>query len=329
MPRPPLKRALLERILNAIDEGGWRFLVIETTHPFLIRAFKEEIGAFNLRIYIWNCTHGGGAARRTDEYRIQLTGAVPDTRPGEETLLLGWHEGYQVFAAFDVRRHLRQKSSSPSIQVGEAALRNAYIHNFASYERGNGEVVIAFRPEYLIDYVVNMKDLHGKVGKAKDSSKALNTLDSIPESKIENISDQKRREVVAVIKRKYRQHDFRNRVLGAYGHRCAMCGIQMKLVEAAHILPVAHENSNDKTTNGIALCSLHHKAFDNNLVSFNEEYEVGISKKVVTLLTTSNLVEGLADFRNNLRSALILPADRRDYPLPAYIRTAREARRWA
>lgn len=329
MPRQPSKRALLDLILNAIDDAGWRALVVDEEHPFLIRIFKEDNASFNLRIYIWNCTHGGGAARRADEYRIQLTGAVPDVRPGEKTLLLGWHEGYGVFAAFDVKRHIRQTSSSPSIQVGQSALLNAHTHTFASYTRGNNEVVVAFRPEYLVDYALNMTDLHGNVGKSEDSSKALNTLDTITESRIEDIPDQDRREVVATIKRKYRQHDFRNRVLTAYSHRCAMCGVQLRLVEAAHILPVAHETSNDSTPNGVALCTLHHKAFDNNLVSFNEEYEVELSVKMVKNLTTGNLIEGLPDFRRNLRPALILPADRRDYPKPEYIVEAREVRRWA
>lgn len=328
MPRQPSKRELLERILGAIDEGGWRYLILGTDHPFLLRVFKEESSAFNVRTYIWNCTHGGGAARRVDEYRIQLTGAVPDVLPGEKTLLLGWHEGYGVFAAFDVTRHIRQTSSSPSIQVGQSALLNAHTHTFASYKRGNDEVVIAFRPEYLVDYALNMTALHGNVGGSEDSSEVLNNLDTVHDSRIENIPDLVRREVVATIKRKYRQHDFRNRVLTAYSHRCAMCGVQLKLVEAAHILPVAHETSNDDTTNGVALCTLHHKAFDNNLVSFNKEYEVEISSKQVNKMAESNFVEGLSDFRRNLRPVIILPADRRDYPRPEYISEAREVRRW-
>jgi putative restriction endonuclease len=328
MPRLPSKRELLDRILSAIDEGGWRSLVIEAQHPFLLRIFREDKNAFNLRIYIWNCTHGGGAARHADEYRIQLTGKRPNTRMGEKTILLGWHEGYGVFAAFDVKLHLKQASKSPSIQVRQPTLLSAHTHMFASCTRGNDEVVVAFRPEYLVDYALNMAALHGSVGKSEDSSKLLNILDTVSESKIEDIADQVRREVVATIKRKYRQHDFRHRVLTAYSQRCAMCGVQLGLVEAAHILPVAHETSTDDTKNGVALCTLHHKAYDNNLASFNEQYEVEVSAKAVKNLTTSNLIEGLPDFRHNLRPALILPADRRDYPKPEYIAEARKIRRW-
>lgn len=328
-PRQSSKRELLDCILSSIDEGGWRSLVLEAAHPFLIRVFKDDLVAFNLRIYIWNCTHGGGAARRADEYRIQLTGAVPDVRRGEKTVLLGWHEGYGVFAAFDIKHHIRQTSSSPSIQVGQSALLNAHTHTFASYKRGNNEVVVSFRPEYLVDYAMNMTELHGNVGKSDDSSEVLNALDTVTEIRIDSIPDQTRREVVATIKRKYRQHDFRNRVLTAYSHRCAVCGVQLKLVEAAHILPVAYETSNDDTTNGVSLCTQHHKAYDNNLLSFNEQYEIEVSARMVGNLTTANRIEGLQDFQRNLRPALILPADIRDYPRPEYISKSREVRRWA
>ena len=328
MPRPPSKSELLERLLNAIDESGWRALVIEPEHPFLIRIFREDKRSFDTRVYIWNCTHGGGAARPTNEFRIQLTGTVPDIRPGEKTLLLGWHEGYEVFAAFDVSRHAGQASASPSIQVSQTALLSAHTHTFASHKRNNDEVVVAFRSEYLVEYALNMAALHGTTGESEDSSALLNIVDTVPESEIARLPDQTRREVVATIKRKYRQHDFRNRVLSAYNHRCAMCGIQLRLVEAAHILPVAHETSNDDTTNGISLCSLHHKAFDNNLISFNEQYEVEVSKREVDGLAAKNLSEGISDFRQNLRPALIMPADRRDYPRPEYISESRRVRRW-
>ena len=44
---------------------------------------------------------------------------------------------------------------------------------------------------------------------------------------------------------------FRKNVLVAYGYRCAISGIQLDLVDAAHIIPVEHERGTDELRNGI------------------------------------------------------------------------------
>lgn len=328
MPRAPSKNALLERLLAAVDQSGWRCLVTDKHHPFGLRLFRDERDRLDLRVYIWNCTHGGGAARPTDEYRIQLTGVVPRRQPNERTLLLGWHEGYEVFVAFDLRRHEGQASSSPSIQVARNALLNAHNRAFSAHERGNGETVIAFRPEYLADYALNAESLHGAVGEQADTRAILNEVDTATDAAIAQVRDTQRREIVATIKRRYREHDFSGRVLNAYGHRCAMCGVQLRLIEAAHILPVAADTSTDETSNGVALCVLHHRAYDRNLVSFDENYEIEVSQHMVENLQTNNLAGGLAGFKRQIKAALVLPADRRDYPKPEYVRASRTIRSW-
>jgi putative restriction endonuclease len=103
----------------------------------------------------------------------------------------------------------------------------------------------------------------------------------------------------------------------------------LELIDAAHIIPVAASTSTDETKNGIALCKLHHTAFDRNLISFDERYKIEVSDSEVSRLTASNLVGGLKEFKQKLRTAIILPADRRDYPPPEYITEARKVRSWA
>jgi putative restriction endonuclease len=81
--------------------------------------------------------------------------------------------------------------------------------------------------------------------------------------------------------RALRALDFRERVLDAYRNRCAMCGIQLRLLEGAHILPVAEPASTDETANGVALCALHHRAYDRSLVTFDPEYHVHVNEERV------------------------------------------------
>ena len=262
-----------------------------------------------------------------DEYRIQLTGVVPSLDPQVTTLLLGWHAGYEVFVAFDIDRHSGQASSSPSIQIKEETLSQAHQNAFAHYRRHTGEIAIAFRPEFFVDYALSSTALH-KPGMASKDLALLDRLDAVSEREIEAIPNPARQRVIAQITRKYRAHDFRSRVLGAYGHRCAFCGLQLNLVDAAHIVPVAYSASTDETSNGIALCKLHHAAFDRNLLSIDEAYRIELSQTESARLHSGNRDGGMPAFQKNLKPAIILPHDRRDYPERRYLVKAREIRKW-
>lgn len=327
MPSVLKPKQLLEQILHAVDESGWRALILNSRKPFRLRLFRGDDKGFDVSIYIWNCTHGGGAARAEDEYRVQLTGEVPSAVPGDITLLLGWHSGYEVFVGFDIRKHDGQASQSPSIQVKEDTLQGAHSHAFAIHHRQNGEIAVAFRPEFLVDYALNATSLH-LTGKAAADLSLLNGLDTLTESQIAAVKNQERQVILSQIARKFRAADFSKRVLGAYEHRCAVCGMQLELIDAAHIIPVAAPTSTDETKNGIALCKLHHTAFDRNLLSFDVRYKIEVSDSVVSRLTAANLVGGLKEFKQLLRTAIILPNDRRDYPPPQYIAEARKVRKW-
>ena len=318
---------LLEQILRAVDESGWSALILSSHKPFHLRLYRDDEKGFDVSFYIWNCTHGGGSARASDEYRVQLTGVVPSIVAGEVTLLLGWHSGYEVFVAFDIKKHAGQDSSSPSIQVKEETLQKAHAQAFAIHHRLNGEIAVAFRPEFLVEYALNSESLH-LMGTATRDLSLLDNLDTLDDATIVAVTNQERQTVISQIARKYRAADFRKRVLGAYEHRCAACGIQLELIDAAHIIPVAASTSTDETKNGIALCKIHHQAFDRNLISFDQNYKIEVSNTQVTRLAEANLAGGLHEFKQQLRTAILLPSDRRDYPPAEYIAEARNVRNW-
>lgn len=321
------EKKLLDLILDAIDQSGWQAIVLGARKPFRIRVYREDSKGFDVCMYIWNCTHGGGAARAANEYRVQLTGTVPMVQPNAITLLLGWHGDYEVFVGFDLTMHAGQASKSPSIQVKEETLQGAHVHAFAVHNRQNGENAVAFRPEFLVDYALSAKSLHA-TGKAAADMSLLNGLDTLTEEAVGGVSDAGRRLVLSQIVRKYRATDFRKRVLGAYEHRCAACGVQLELLDAAHIIPVAADTSTDETKNGIALCKLHHAAYDRNLISFDESYKIEVSTSEESRLAAVNLGGGINEFKKNLRVAIHLPTDSRDYPPAVYIKEARRVRKW-
>lgn len=320
-------RELLDLVVSCILDDGWNCLVIDNNKPFRLKIYNESSKGFEVAIYIWNCTHGGGSKRAPNEYRIQLTGVVPKWAPGAITVLLGWHDEHKVFAGFDIHWHAEQNSQSPSIQIREEALIEAHKKAFSVSQRQNGELAVAFRPEFLIDYILSSRTLHEKGISSRDLS-LLNDLSTVNSEKLATVASTERKTVISTIARKYRATDFRARVLSAYQHRCAFCGIQLKLIDAAHIIPVASESSTDETINGIALCKLHHSAYDRNLISFNTDYNIEVSLSEQSRLAANNFAGGLDYFKKILRTSIILPADKRDYPSEKYIMESRKVRRW-
>ncbi|MFB6216111.1 MAG: HNH endonuclease [Candidatus Nanohaloarchaea archaeon] len=80
-------------------------------------------------------------------------------------------------------------------------------------------------------------------------------------------------------KRKARSSAFSRRVKEQYGYKCAVCGVERRSpegvpeVEAAHIYP-KEEGGKDTVQNGIALCRLHHWAFDHGWFTITDDLEV-------------------------------------------------------
>lgn len=327
------KGDLLEIILESARECGWNYFFESDPayHPFTIRFYREE-KIIRCRIYIWNLTHGGGQARPDDEYRIQITGVDRfEKEEGEKVLILGWWDEGEVFAGFDYNHHSDDLGYSPSFQIRQEPLRKAYINGLAPYFKGNDEIAVAFRQDFFMDYVEDMEKIHG-FGESETDVEILENAtenpDNINDEDLNRVTVPERKEIVATVTRKVRDNNFRSRVLTAYSQKCAFCGIQLKLIEAAHVLPVSAEGSPDDTSNGIALCSLHHKAYDNTLVGFDTDYRIVLNEEIIEKLERKNLVDGLDQFRKNLRAMIILPPDVRDRPHVEFVNRANKYRGW-
>lgn len=94
--------------------------------------------------------------------------------------------------------------------------------------------------------------------------------------------------------RRVRSQAFSDLVKRAYSQRCAICGLARKdarqrpEVQAAHIYPVEKEGPDD-VRNGLALCRLHHWAFDGALLGVD-------TNLVVRVLGPGLGVAGVAEF---------------------------------
>lgn len=76
------------------------------------------------------------------------------------------------------------------------------------------------------------------------------------------------------------QRRFRARVVPAYAKQCAICSLkELRLLDAAHILGDV-EGGGPVISNGLSLCAIHHRAFDQNLVGVSPDYVVHVSRRL-------------------------------------------------
>ena len=94
--------------------------------------------------------------------------------------------------------------------------------------------------------------------------------------------DIERRYVVREVKQRIHQAQFRGAVLPAYSDRCAICRLrEVRLLDAAHIVGDAEELGAPVVSNGLSLCSIHHRAFDEDLVGVDPGLRVHVSRRLL------------------------------------------------
>lgn len=98
---------------------------------------------------------------------------------------------------------------------------------------------------------------------------------------------------------------------GARRPTCAICSLQhVELLDAAHIIADA-EDGEARVTNGIALCKIHHAAYDEDLVGISPDYEVHVNHDLLQEVDGPMLTYGIQGMH---LSKLVLPPREADWP---------------
>ena len=93
------------------------------------------------------------------------------------------------------------------------------------------------------------------------------------------------------------QQRFKLDVIRAYRHRCAICTLrERELVQAAHIVPDAEPEGIAAVINGLALCAIHHLAYDRNLLGIDPDGAVHIAARLLREIDGPMLRTGLQGF---------------------------------
>ncbi|WP_456598668.1 HNH endonuclease [Blastococcus sp. SYSU DS0616] len=127
------------------------------------------------------------------------------------------------------------------------------------------------------------------------------------------IEESLRRWNFAQTKRRLHQAVFASQVMVAYETRCAVCSLNHReLLDAAHIIPDSHPTGDAVVTNGLALCKIHHVAYDRKILGIRPDYTVEIHHRLLDEIDGPMLRHGLQDHHG--RPLLQIPARRSDRP---------------
>jgi putative restriction endonuclease len=78
------------------------------------------------------------------------------------------------------------------------------------------------------------------------------------------------------------QARFRGSVVPAYRSQCAICRLkEVRLLDAAHIIGDLDTRGEAIVSNGLCLCSIHHRAFDHHLVGISADYVVRVAPRLL------------------------------------------------
>lgn len=327
---------LANRFIGALEMAGATVLVTSglTRRPVSLTAVMEAV-PYRLEAHLWTITPGGKGRGRPNERRIQKTATdrfvlKPDTR----IVVGGWSDEAGVFAFWDVRRHLAGSDKSPSMQISLGTLERAAVVGMATEVRDareGQEIAVAVHPDYIMWYLREYERLYDCGGEVRDAATLVEGkpeddqvfVDSGP-----NVPAQSRREKVVSVVRHFREARFCPMVLRAYGYRCCLSGVALRLVDAAHIVPVFDPTSTDEPRNGLALNPFLHRAYDRGLLGLLPGGKTAINSRLLIRLKQSKLDGGLETLKSMVPARMSMPTSAEFRPPDDYLIRGLKARGW-
>ena len=218
----------------------------------------------------------------------------------------GGHEFWFLIpkAVFSIISHIKNINTLAEI-VDHAALSDSFFHVLAN--KVNRE---AIRAMLLNTYFPNAKNLN-----YVEKQNKVSYLESIDQYILNEVPKVRRLRVAEEEMVYIRNWSFKNWIPKIYQNTCSISGMSINstkghsLIDACHIVPFSHDQD-DRVTNGIALCPNLHRAFDNGLVSIDQDYRVLVSDQVVE---ESGHPYGLSVLKGR---KIILPEETHRWPNP-------------
>ena len=129
------------------------------------------------------------------------------------------------------------------------------------------------------------------------------------------VTEQLKRYILRETRQRLHQPVFRATVLRAYETRCAVCALRHGvLLDAAHIVPDSEQAGIAAVHNGLALCKIHHAAYDAGVLGIRPDLVVQIRADLLEEIDGPMLEHGLKGRHG--QPLMALPALRAEQPDP-------------
>lgn len=327
-----------EEGVTILDQNDLKYLLIDTlklyskdieyisgSNPYLFNINKKSF-----YILIKNLHDSGIGRTNSDESRIQISWTSNFSsakNSGKPVIILGYSKKDDTFTAWNPFMFLERINRKRNVSLFSrfTIQKKASVDGISEYVDYKSQRIISFRPEYLGLYLENYQEMH-----QSNEETLLNLVkqsELIPETESKGTELNINKKKFIVTHKVYkRDAAFKKVIYEIYENRCSICGIQLELIEAAHIVPHSDTKGSDDPINGICLCSLHHKAYDGGLIYFDEGYTIKMNKAKVDYLQKTKKDGGILKFLNLQNNTLILPKHKSYYPSSEYIKIANKLR---
>ncbi len=149
---------------------------------------------------------------------------------------------------------------------------------------------------------------------AQHVSQGLGAVPEVTADSIDLGATGRRSYITATLRVRLHQRSFRERVLLAYHRQCALCRLRHEeLLDAAHIIPDADEEGEPIVQNGLALCKLHHAAYDRQFLTVRPDHVIEVRQSILDEEDGPMLLHGLKGMHGQ---RIVLPHSRKLYPDP-------------
>ena len=154
-------------------------------------------------------------------------------------------------------------------------VQGRYLPAFPAFIVGDDREHQAFRVQLDVTQVLTLPGFDGKLDPSED----------------------RRAYVTRTAVVRMHQREFRDRVIAAYRSECAVCKLKhTELLDAAHIIPDKDPRGLAVVPNGLALCKLHHAAFDQHILGIRPDKVIEINRTILEEIDGPMLKHGLQGF---------------------------------
>lgn len=264
------------------------FLIEDKSNPAIV-----QFNGMSHSLHLSHVHDSGNRRSNDDEVRIQIPRKFIDKqrrrqqKKGMNVAFIGFFGDGRVFTAWDpmyvftLRAKTMVSVYARQTQKERVEEESAAVRVFSAKYLGKSTSEIALTSDSLGFYLQNIEHFHSlrsdediqRIIRESYSEKFLSI-------KGEATSENEDRTRFSYTRKAFpRDPKFKKKVLAAYGHSCCVCGRQLGIVEAAHIIPHSVLNSPNTVNNGLALCIEHHALYDtalllpgpDNLLVFNDD----------------------------------------------------------